>query len=260
MVVTPQGEYPNWMHACWYAFVFALFSIVFSIAFGLLYALYLYVEIDSLRLALFILVVSVAASVWQLACPYNKYPPVRQQQQTITPSTPSRMDWSDVSVCTTHHISPDGTKRPGGLDLTALREQQPKKRGRRTKRKEEEGEDEECLLVKLTTAVIRIFYGAGDKRVALVQKSVVEYHGNEGERPVYRHESLAYRYEGDHNRLRYPYIIPPTQVEPGNAILASVDNEYNKKPSFITVREDSEFSTGHRVVRQMKIKRTCSLT
>jgi len=102
-----------------------------------------------------------------------------------------------------------------------------------------------------------VFYGDGAKRMALVSKSVIEYHGEEGERPQYEHSEFASLYNGDQNRLRYPFVVGPDSITGSEDEIIDCmerENKYNKKPAFITIREDAEYSTGHRMVKQVKIK------
>jgi hypothetical protein len=242
-----QQELVDEHHCLFTVSVYAMTASALFVAIGLFYALYLYVEIDAIKLALFILIVSIAASVWELACSYNKYPPVVPRVITTTTSS-----WHETHTCNSYQISPEGIRTSCNDIAFPTLEESPKKKGSMGRRAQK-AVVEECILVKITIAVIRIFYGEGEKRCALIHKSVVEYDEENG--PLYNAQVIAHKYNGDHNRLRYPYPGPVDMTnEEGGALIDSLHIVYNKKRPFVTVREDREYSTGHRIVRQMKMR------
>ena len=228
-------------------FAYALASSMLFVSIGLLYGLYLYVEIDAMRLGFFILIVSVAASLWQIACSYNKYPPPRQATAVVTSYSAVDFTWNDKHTGSSYQISPDGKKTPligNGLPVI---EDKPKKRG---------GKKVIPYVVKLTMSLIRVFYGADDKRFTLVNKTVVDY-TDEAKRPLCSSEFIAHKHNGDDSKLRYPYELPLDRQD--QALFPTINNDYKTKPCLITIREDREYSTGHRTVQKMKIERSHQL-
>ena len=212
---------------------------IIGICIGILYTLYVYIEIDALKSAYCILTLSVAASLWQLASSYNRYPPPSSQHHLLQASVQYRSGWQEVHTPSSYQISPDGVKSYyNGVGLPTLEE------------------DTVCLVKKVSIYFLRIFYGDGEKRLACIHKTICDM---SGEVPSFEFTSKRFAYEGDH-KLIYPYNPPLLQIQAGqdaadagNTLSAT---SYNKRPAYILTRQEVEYTTGHKTVQKMKIDTT----
>lgn len=196
------------------------------------YWFYNYFEVDTIRLAIFIFVISVSASIWQFASSYNKYPP--SNAVTITKGYQS---WRESHTPRMYQVSPEGVKSDyhGGLPTI-----EKKKRG---------AKNVECLIRKVTTYFIRIFYKADNQRFAIIDKLTMTMEIGQ-ERPSLSSSCDLYPYTGD--ELKYPYNTIPKD----NTLKASLSRGVCEKPASIITRREIEYTTGHKTVE--KLKTDCS--
>ena len=205
---------------------------VLFIPFVIGYWLYNYFEVDTIRAAIFIFVISVSASIWQFASSYNKYP--HSNAVTITSG---HRGYRDVHTPSMYQVSPEGVKGDykGGLPTI-----EKKKSG---------AKNVKCLIRKVTTYFIRIFYRADNQRFAVIDKSTITMEIGQ-ERPSLSSICNLYPYTG--NELKYPYNTIPED----NTLMPSLSRGVWEKPALIITRREIEYTTGHKTVEKLKIERS----